>query len=79
MNIKILPSEIAGDMPGVSKLPGYIQLKYHVTLLVISGCANKITKMFNPGSKLVYYFLMVKAWSLLIDREGCDKLCKEEE
>lgn len=79
MNIEILPSEIAGDMPGVSKLPGYIQLEYCGILLVISGCANRIIKMFNPGSKLMHYFLMVKACSFLIDREGCDKLCKEKE
>lgn len=56
MNIKILPSEITEDMPAVSKLPAYIQLKYHGTLVVISGCANRMIEMFNPGKKLMYYF-----------------------
>lgn len=57
MGIKIFPSKIAGDMPGVSKLPVYIHnTKYHGTLVVISGCANQIIEMFNPTRKLAYYF-----------------------
>lgn len=62
MNIKIFPSEIAGDMPVVIKLPGCIQLKYHAILVVISGCANKM-KCLIPEKAYVLFFLMVKAWS----------------
>lgn len=56
MNIKIFPSETAADMPGVSKLSGCIQLKYHGILVVISGCANKMVKTFSPGETLCIFF-----------------------
>lgn len=55
MGIKIFPSEIAGDMPGVSKMPVCIHnTKHHGTLVVISGRANEIIEMFNPTKELAY-------------------------
>lgn len=72
MNIKIFPSETAGDMPVVSKLPGCIQLKYHAILVVISGCANK-TKCLILEKSLCIIFFNGESLVFLIDGEGCDK------
>lgn len=68
MGIKIFPSKIAGDMPGVSKLPVYIHnTKYHGTLVVISGCASKLLKCLILQESLHIISLMVKTCSFFTD------------